>query len=250
MSHHLTDPSIDRGHRICLIGDSFGTQRIHDGDVEVAADCTWPQQIQRALPGMDVVCDFKPFRRLVECAELLSERTDCELAIVQAGLVDCYPRPLPHGVSRSSHLACRVLRRCIRPVRRAWINYVYRTTWSSREELVLSIEALLTQSPTRQTGLVTAAPLLKEHAIYTPGAQEAVFEFNDLLREIVARCPRAFLIDLHAHVLAAGHRVLLSPWDSHLNQPGNDALAGLMLGEIRARVPTSAAAFPATRAAA
>jgi hypothetical protein len=217
---------------IVLIGDSFGTRRVHGTEVEVPDDATWPRQVQQALPPGRVDCDFRPFRKLTECPELLATRSCCRLAIVQAGLVDCYPRPLPQSLSRSSSLACKVLRRCIRPVRRAWVNYVHATTWSSRTEIVAAIEAIVQQSPTRLTGFVTAAPLLREHALYTPGAQEAIFEFNDLLRATVARLPRTFVIDLHTAILAAGHRTFLSPWDSHLNQAGNDWLATAVLQQI------------------
>ena len=223
---------------ICLLGDSFGCRRVHGTEVEVADDATWPRQVQRALSAGLVDCDFRPFRKLTECPVLLASRTDCRLAIVQAGIVDCYPRPLPQGLSRSPNLACKVLRRCIRPVRRAWVNYLPATTWSSRAEIVVAIEALLKQSSTRLTGFVTAAPLLREHAIYTPGAQEAIFEFNDLLRETVARFSRAFVIDLHTAALAAGHRSFLSPWDSHLNQAGNDWLATAVLQQVAERLGT------------
>ncbi|HUQ72050.1 MAG TPA: hypothetical protein VM165_21150 [Planctomycetaceae bacterium] len=221
---------------ICLIGDSFGTRRVHGCEVEVSDDGTWPQQVRQALSMGMVDVDFEPFRKLTECPALLASRSDCRLAIVQAGVVDCYPRPLPQGLSRSPSLMCKVLRRCIRPVRRAWVNYVHSTTWSVRDEMVLAIEALLSQSATRMTGFVTVAPLLREHAIYTPGAQEAIFEFNDLLRETVARFPRAFVLDLHTALLAEGHRRYLSPWDSHLNQAGNDWLAQAVLQQIAARI--------------
>lgn len=222
-------------HEICLIGDSFGTKRLHGDEIEVPDDATWPRQVQRALPAGAVHVDFQPFRRIVECPDLLASGRDCRLAIVQAGLVDCYPRPLPHGLSRSSHFLCKILRRGIRPIRRAWVNYIYQTTWSSRAEIVLAVEALLTQQPMRFTGIVTAAPVLREHALYTPGAQEAIFEFNDLLRETVGHFPHSFLIDLHPALLAEGHRRLLSPWDSHLNQAGNDWLAGQVLDQITQR---------------
>jgi hypothetical protein len=168
--------------------------RKHGSEVEVPDDGTWPRQVQRALSTESVVSDFRPFRKLKECPELLATRSNCRLAIVHV------------------------------------------TTWSSRAEIVVAIEALLKQSPTRLTGFVTAAPLLKEHALYTPGAQEAIFEFNDLLRETVARFPKAFVIDLHTAILAAGHRTYLSPWDSHLNQAGNDWLAATVLQQIAERV--------------
>lgn len=221
---------------ICLVGDSFGTKRIHNNVVEVPEDATWPQQVQRVFPTGQVQIDFRPFRRIVECPSLLPTHTDCQLAIVQAGLVDCYPRPLPHGPSRSNHLFWKVLRRCIRPLRREWVNYVYRTTWSSRFDVVHAIEALLTQHPTRWTGLVTAAPLRKEHALFTPGAQEAIFEFNDLLRETASGHSRAFVIDLHTALLAEGHQRLLSPTDSHLNQAGNNWMARQVLTQISQRL--------------
>jgi hypothetical protein len=82
---------------------------------------------------------------------------------------------------------------------------------------------------------VTPPPILSKHALETPGAQEAILEFNDLLRETVSRYPRAFVLDLHASIVVAGHRRFLSPWDSHLNQAGNDWLAQLALQEIAAR---------------
>jgi hypothetical protein len=233
---------------IQLIGDSFGTKRVHGSVVEVPDEATWPHQVQRAFAPGVVDIDFRPFRKLTECPELLMDRTDCELAIAQAGLVDCYPRPLSQSLSRSPHLACKLLRRLIRPVRRGWVNYVHATTWSSRAELVVAIEALLKQSPTRQTGFITAAPVLREHALYTPGAQEAIIEFNDLLRETVARFTNGFLIDLHTAVLAAGYRRYLSPWDSHLNQAGNDWLAEVVRQQLQARSPARLA--PARKAAA
>jgi hypothetical protein len=226
---------------IGLIGDSFGTRRGHGTDVDVPDDATWPQQVRRALSPLVVDVDFRPFRKLTECPDLLATRLDSPLAIVQAGIVDCYPRPLSQDWSRSPHLVCKIVRRAIRPVRREWVNYVARTTWSSRAELVVAVEAMLRQSPTRQVGFVTAAPVLREHAAETPGAQEAIFEFNDLLRETVGRFANGFVIDLHSALLAAGHRRLLSPHDSHLNQAGNDWFAAEVLRAIAVHLPGSAA---------
>jgi hypothetical protein len=225
---------------IRLIGDSFGTPRLHWEQVEVPDDATWPRQVQRALPEGEVQFDFKPFRRIVECPDLLANHFDCQMSIVQAGIVDCFPRPLRQDVTRSNSFVCRVLRRCIRPIRREWTNYIYRTTWSTREEIVAALDALLTQHPSRITGIVTAAPLRHEHAVHSPGAQEAIFEFNDLIRETVQLYPRGFVIDMHTAVLALGHRRLLSSWDSHFNQEGNDWFANEVLREISQRLRQSA----------
>lgn len=219
-----------------LIGDSFGTPRGTGADCDVPADQTWPRQVQHALPDDLVAADFRPFRKLTECPELLADAAGCRLAIVQAGIVDCYPRPLPQSLSRSPSLACKLLRRGIRPVRRAWVNYLYVTTWSTETELVTAVTTILNQSPQRMTGFVTAAPLLREHALHTPGAQEAVFAFNDLLRETVSGFPQGFVIDLHTALLAQGHRRFLSPQDSHLNQAGNDWLAAAVRNEIALRL--------------
>lgn len=220
-------------HRVVLVGDSFGTERRRAGTVSVPQGSTWPRQVERSVTGaVHLTTDFKPFRRLVECVEVVQRHGAIDLLVLEAGIVDCYPRPLPLGPSHSKHTVMRVVRKLIRPLRRGWVNYIYRTSWSSAAAVREAADALCRQPAVKKIGFVTATPVCGVEALRTPGAQEAIFDFNDLLREVAARSDRAFVVDLHSELLRLGYRTCLDPIDSHLNQRGNDVLARLVLAAI------------------
>lgn len=219
---------------ILMLGDSFGTERVHRGVVEVPAERTWPRQVSAQLPGQSIQYDFLPFRRLVECPDLIAEDVACDLLVLQAGMVDAFPRPFPLRFSKSMSLPCRLIRRLVRPWRREWINYVHATRWSSAEQLEQAFESIAAKLPAASVGLITLAPLTEQDARKTPGAQEAIMQFNDQLREQARARKHWFIIDLHPAVIAAGYTQFVSPVDSHLNQRGNDWLAHEVLAAIEA----------------
>ena len=219
--------------RVLLIGDSFGTARQRAGQMSVSEEGTWPRQVERAVTSsVRITADFKPFRRLVDCVDVVHGHGQVDLLLIQAGIVDCYPRPLPLGPSHSRHTLMRVARKLIRPVRRGWVNYVHRTAWSTGEAVRAAAFALCRQTAVRRIGFITPTPVCGVEALRTPGAQEAIFDFNDILREATAFSENAFVLDLHAELLRIGYRTCLDPVDSHLNQRGNDVLSRLVLATI------------------
>lgn len=218
--------------KILLVGDSFGTERKHNTEVEVPLQDTWPKQVQEKTIGMKVDIDFKPFRRIVECVDLIETDANYDLVIIQAGIVDCFPRPFPLNFSKSMKLINRIVRRIVRPVRREWINYVYRTRWSSENEIISAIQTINKRVFPNKVGYITVAPLLNRDAQLTPGAQESIFDFNDLLRELSKSSPNMFIIDLHTELLSAGFKKYLSSYDSHLNKEGNFFLRDIVLQKI------------------
>lgn len=218
--------------KILLAGDSFGTQRVHHGIVDVPFERTWPEQVKRRFNDKLNICtDFKQFRRLVDSTTIIGEHTDASLIIVQAGIVDCFPRPLSHRLSTSNKLMHKIVRQLVRPVRREWINYANRTTFATSQELEKAITDIIIQQPKRRVGFITVTPQTGKPAL-TPGAQEAIFDFNDLLRRVCNKYDNAFLIDIHLVVLARGYKKFLHPSDAHLNQAGNDLLSDIVSSVI------------------
>lgn len=224
---------------ILLLGDSYGVERLtkwHTGSSMVSKEETWPCVVKNKFREYNFIIDFQPFRRLVEIPDILKCYSDVDAVVIQAGIVDCYPRPLPLLLSKDMRLPLRLLRRGIRHVRRSWINYIYCTKWSSDTEIHVALQEIINWSDHKPVYLITVSPILQIHSLYTPGAQDAIIDFNILIRDMAQKSPNIHLIDLHSEFLKIDYSKFLSNIDSHLNLKGNNWLSDIVIKELSIRL--------------
>lgn len=221
---------------ILLVGDSFGTERVHHERVDVPLDRTWPVQVRNKFDDIEVFIDFKKFRRLVECPPIIEQYDQPTIVVVQAGIVDCFPRPLTFEISTSKDRMSKLLREFVRPIRGIWMSLVYRTTYSSTSEIRAAIERLIRLRDGKSIFFITASPQNARMLRQSPGARQAILDFNELLRSFVSEYSNAHIIDLHHEMLIKDYNQFLHPKDSHLNQLGNDMLAELVIKALEAEM--------------
>lgn len=216
----------EQGKRsILLIGDSFGIERQYQGQIYVPAEHTWPQQVKRHFADWQIETDFKSFRRYVELPELIQQQwPDVSIVVLHAGIVDCYPRPLSAKITRSTQSVHRTLRRIVRKMRRFWLNYLYDRPWSEPPAIEVATERLLKIGQKTPLVVITPSPVLTSEYRNTPGAQDAIINFANHLRQL-SGAPNITLLDLHAEFMATPFEKYLHAKDAHFNQAGNDYLA-------------------------
>jgi len=220
--------------KILLIGDSYGTERPDNVNNEaVPLAQTWPEIVRRKLGNMaHVSTDFQVYRTIVKCATLIERNYgDFDITVLQAGIVDCYPRPLTEKGLGSKRFFPRLLRVVIRNAPHFWIRHVYRKPFHSREQIIKAIELIL-ENKEGTVYLLTVPPVSRYQAMQTPGAQEAIFELNDLYRELSNQFKNLKIIDLYIEFLRQGYERFINTKNSHLNKIGNSFTASLVFEEI------------------
>lgn len=224
---------------ILLIGDSFGIKRVYQGDCYVSAEGAWPEQVKRQFPNHKIISDFRSYRRFVEIPQMITEKyPDCDLVIVHAGIVDCFPRPLSSDVTRSPKKIYSWLRRLVRKMRRFWINYIYNKAWSSAEDIENACNQYVELGKCRQIALITPVPMPLTEYINTPGVQESLIVYANRLRAL-SKEHQFDLIDIHKELIASDFSKYLYPHDMHLNQLGNDWLAQQAIDYLKAKLQSA-----------
>lgn len=219
--------------RVLLLGDSFGIERHYQGQIYVPAQQTWPQQVKRYFADWHIETDFKSFRRYVDLPDMINQQwADVDIVVVHAGIVDCYPRPLSSRITRSTKSRHRTLRRLVRRMRRFWLNYIYNKPWSSANDIKTASDKLVQLGRNKQLIVLTPSPVLTHEYLTTPGAQDAIIDFSNHLRQL-AEGNNITLIDVHAAFMATSYQRFLHPQDAHFNQAGNDYVASLVIDMLQ-----------------
>jgi hypothetical protein len=194
---------------------------------------TYPEILKKELTmaGHEVSIDHASFRKITDLPELIKKYPNGDLYIIQAGIVDLYPRPMSQERTLSQSFSAKLARRIIRLNRGFFIRYVRNKPWSSQEELKKAISELLSSG--RRTIWLNAAPVNTFQNRQTPGANDSINSFNDLLKEEVKKHSHTTLLDIHGMLLATGeYEKYLHPKDSHLNKKGNEFYAAALRESI------------------
>lgn len=223
----ITIPHNDCGRCLLLIGDSYGTERVSAvTDEKVSLAETWPVQLALAAEksGWQTDLDFASYRMLIETAQMVAARPrNPHICIVQAGIVDIFPRTLPLAASKSRSTFFRILRRVIRRVRPIWIRFVYWRPWVAERDLE-SAWLQLRQSCGHLI-LVTYPALAHLHASEHPDSQAALDRLNSLIRKFCEEHENVSCCDLALYIQARGEQThAVASSDSHLTRRGNEYL--------------------------
>src|SRR4051812_26081179 len=105
---------------IVFITDSYGGPRIHGNGTGVELPHTYPELVKKELEGKGytVRTDHASFRKITDLPEVLKSYPDADLYVLQAGIVDLYPRPLSQRLTLSQSFFAKILRRMVRLNRR------------------------------------------------------------------------------------------------------------------------------------
>jgi hypothetical protein len=216
---------------ILLIGDSFGVERVHSGVVDVPYDMTWPELVKAQYVKsheVKIESDFKAFRLLDELLDILDKKLDgssYNLVIIEAGLVDCFPRPLPKKLFRSRNIICRLLRKFISYIRSFWLNNIYCHPMVQKEALVDKLIKLVNKFPEVELIYITMTPQLHEQAVNTPNQAAIIDSYNDEIKRASSQYDNFEIFDFNAVCC----QMYLHPVDSHLTLAGNQYLADVVI---------------------
>jgi len=209
--------------KIFLIGDSYGGPRKFPCRT-VDLEETWPALLSNEF-GANCEYDFKSFRCLIECVEILSKADiRYDVVVIGAGIVDIFPRTLPYHLSRSQNILLKIFRVFVRSTRGWWIKYIYWKPWFSYSNLEFAIiEALVS---CENLILLTVPQLAEKHAEKNPNAQEILNAFNSFIMTKEYEFPgKIHCLDAASIIKKVGLNSCLDPNDSHYTARGNSTIA-------------------------
>lgn len=216
-------------NKILLCGDSFGTPREGDPSRFVSLEQTWPYIVKDKLAGYEVFIDFKVYRKLIDIGHVIEKYPDIDTVVIQAGIVDIFPRPLPEKYSVSRSFASKLLRRVIRFNKSFWIKYIYSKPYVDSQIVFNFLVKLSEKYPDRQFYLINVCPISKSQELNNPNANRAISEYNFSLNEIINGIPNFKILELAQEMQRVGNEKFIYEWDSHFNAEGNRLLAKLLL---------------------
>lgn len=220
--------------RIIFITDSYGGPRIHGNMEDISAARTYPElaKIELAKEGHEVLIDHASFRKITDLPELLKKYPNGDLYVLQAGIVDLYPRPLSQKLTLSQSVAAKSLRRLVRLNRAFCIKYINNTPWSSEQEIRNALSEILSSGI--KCIWINAAPVNEYQNKQTPGANASIVRFNALLGEELKKYPNCHLLNIHERLMSEKDPELyMHPVDSHMNKEGNRFYAEAILSGIK-----------------
>ena len=209
--------------KVILIGDSYGTPRTPPCQ-EVSLEETWPQLLTNEFDGV-FESDFKTFRCLIECVEILEKKeTRYDVVVIGAGCVDIFPRTLPYQLSRSQFILLKLFRVFVRSIRKWWAKNIYWKPWFSHTEVETAIIKALDYCD--HLVLHTASPMTEKHDAENPGGQKILDDFNEFLLAKEKEFPEKIIcFDVAKVIRQTGVETCLDPNDSHFNVKGNAVIA-------------------------
>jgi hypothetical protein len=219
--------------KIVILTDSYGGPRLHNGVYEVKKEETYPELVKKNLPAHEVIIHYESFRRLIHLPALLDQYKEADLYILQAGIVDLYPRPLTYYNTVSQAFFIKVLRRLVRLNRRFVVNYIYKKPWSTETQVRKAIREVCEKVKTKILWL-NIPPVNKMQDYETPGANAAIRWTNEILHEEINNYKNSAEIDLYTKFAGLPeYEQYLHAKDSHLNVKGNELYAAEILAFLR-----------------
>lgn len=205
-----------------ILADSYGGPRIHKNVVEVNESETFPVILRNMFPEHHFIVDFLSFRKITDMPNLVNKYSDADVIVIQAGIVDAYPRVISHERTISASFLNKLIRKTIRLNRAFFIKYISSKPWTSIQEFEKSIRIVKEQFK-GQLIWVNIAPVNTFQNKDTPGANASIAKFNSVLNKAIID---DLLVDVHSFLLMQiDYEKYLHPIDSHLNVLGNKLYA-------------------------
>lgn len=209
--------------KIFIITDSYGGERKYGHNIIVPLEKTFPYLISEKLKNKyDVEFSAGSFRKMTEIAELLKKNTSSEIYIIQAGIVDCFPRPLSQKRTISQSFLNKSCRKIIRANRRFFIKYVRNKPWTTQKEFQNCLETIGTTLTKKQVLFIGIAPVNKRQNQETPGANANIVKYNTMIESACNKFKFTF-VDIYKLITSENdYESFLINEDSHLNCKGNE----------------------------
>lgn len=208
--------------KIVILADSYGGPRIHKNVVEVNESETFPVILRNMFPEHHFIVDFLSFRKITDMPNLVNKYSDADVIVIQAGIVDAYPRVISHERTVSASFFNKLIRKVIRLNRAFFIKYIRSKTWTSINEFERAIHLVKEQFAGKLIW-VNIAPVNAFQNKDTPGANASIAHFNSVLNKHIKD---DLLVDIHSFLLdQIDYEKYLHPVDSHLNVLGNKLYA-------------------------
>lgn len=221
--------------RILLIGDSFGCERFYDKNEVVLKNETWPELIKKHFynyDNLEIESDFKPFRLLTEVIEIINEKqSKYDLIVIDAGIVDVFPRPLPKNIFRSKNILAKILRRIIGFFRIFWLKNIYAKPMHDISFLENKVNNLLNKFSDSNFLFVNISEQFHEEAIRTPHVDSFIHSFNEMINLRFSKKNNFEFIDLNSH----NDIKYYSSFDSHFNKEDNKLMVNLISKYIESK---------------
>ncbi len=217
--------------KITFIADSYGGPRIHNNIEEVTKEQSYPELIKKELEkrGYDIVIDYASYRKITELPPLLEKYQDSSIFIIQLGIVDCYPRPLSQKYTISKKFLPKLIRRIIRIRRGFFLKYIYNKPWSSMDQLYETIDTVC-KIPNERFIWINVAPVNKFQEDESPGANDSIKKFNEMLAVVTKKYTNCEIIDIFSICNEIDNfECYFHATDSHLNVKGNKLYADELL---------------------
>lgn len=213
-----------------VYGDSLSMPRIGDG---IPCNVTYPELAKLELEKVGhVVRLYNRSRGGVTIRELAEQsqsdstyfgEADRTVFVIQCGVVDCAPRPVPPTVRDGiSKLPGRVRRRVIEFLHSHRSQLVrlgppWRETAPDAFRKTLSAWLASTASEGLRTYIFNVVPTTEEMDSHSPGFSASIRLYNDMLRTAVSGSERARLLDVHTAISTdpGGMARYVNPSDGH-----------------------------------
>jgi hypothetical protein len=190
---------------------------------EVSYEQTFPSlsKLELIKYGHEVEIDYASFRKSTDLPSLFEKHKDADIYIIQAGIVDAYPRPLSQQLTISQSFLAKSLRRIIRLNRRFFIKYVRNKPWTTEQEFAEAVEKVCRNSKAKLIWInIAPVNLLQEKE--TPGANNAIRNFNKILSDVIKKHSNCVELNIYNLLTSTkNYEIYLHPIDSHLNKEGN-----------------------------
>ena len=219
--------------KVLLIGDSFGVERIHNNVLEVPLEQTYPELLKEFYKEnnqWEINTSNLKYRKFIELPELLSYQ-ECDICVVQLGIVDVYPRPLSQDITMSKSKWVIALKKISRRYRPFILKYLYNKPWSSHQQIKSVLDWCKKQD--KKFLFIGCTTLSEEQALNSPGAIKSLKRFNELLDSESKGVDSFQYIDVFNPVAESNHPLeFIHPSDSHLTVQGNQLYYELIKTEL------------------
>jgi len=148
-----------------------------------------------------------------------------DVMILQEGVVDCAPRPLPRKIrtviSKSPRLLRRIIVKFIHKNRATLQNYGFKFTLTKPDDFYLHYFNWLNEIKEvfNRIYIINIAPTNENIEKHSPGFTENVSKYNKLIAKAIANVnsDKIKLIDIHSLILNSEHSLddLILPEDGH-----------------------------------
>lgn len=238
-----------------VYGDSLSLPRVQDG---IGHRDTYPELvvdgIRHCFPGLSVSLYNRSGGGMTINALYERYLHDCsyfgnssgQVLIVQCGIVDCAPRPIPAAIRN-------LISKLPSPIRATVIGFLHRArphllkaglSWrlTTPKHFARLLSRWLSHAADtfERVYVVNIAPTVPTVAAHSPGLADSITVYNELIRESIAACPlrSVVLVEINAAITEAerGTSYVNGADGHHITREGHKLYSHLILSHELARL--------------